>query len=277
MLIAHALNRVVVGCRKILGWGPQVECRRSGIRWSLDLNEGIDLSIYLLGAYEPRILRAYTPWLKPGDVVMDVGANLGAHTLHFARLVGARGQVHAFEPTDFAFGKLRRNLALNPECAAVVFPHQAFLVGHRTEKMPDAVFASWPVSRESGTVDPVHLGRLMAATGAQLVTGDDYCATCGLDRLDLIKIDVDGHELSVLQGLRTTLQRLRPRILIELAPFVFDALAPGAFDEVITFLTGIGYEFHDAHDGRPLPRIAAEFRRLLPTGGSMNVLVKPRD
>lgn len=275
MLIARAMNRVVVGARNMVGAGPRTECRRGGISWSLDLDEGIDLSIYLLGAYEPRLLRAYAPLLEPGAIVLDVGANMGAHTLHFARLVGLNGQVHAFEPTGFAFAKLRRNLALNPAYSPVVFPHQVFLVGQESEKMPGAVFASWPVNRDTTGVDPVHLGRTMSAAGAGTTTGDAYCSARGLQRLDLVKIDVDGHELSVLRGLHSTLRRFRPRILIEFAPFVFDGLSRGSFDELISFLAALGYEFRDANHGRHLPRTAEAFCRLLPLGGSMNVLVQP--
>lgn len=276
MLIARALNRVVLVARRAAGHGPETQCRRGGIDWALDLDEGIDLSIYLLGAYEPRILRAYTPLLRPGDTVLDIGANIGAHTLHFARLVGPTGSVHAFEPTDFAFAKLRRNLSLNPACASRVNAQQAFLVAGHGDGPPKTAYASWPVSRATDDVDPMHLGRSMPISGASVITGDDYCTAQGIHRIDLIKIDVDGHEFSVLQGLRHTLARLRPKILIELAPFVFDQVSPRAFEELISFLRVLGYDFFHAGSNRALPADANALRQCLPAGGSMNSVLIPR-
>lgn len=84
--------------------------RRDGIHWDLDLSEGIDFAIFLLGGLELRTLRLYRRLVQPGDTVLDVGANIGAHALPLARLVGASGRVVAFEPTQFAFCKLQRNL-----------------------------------------------------------------------------------------------------------------------------------------------------------------------
>ena len=110
LFIARLLNRSLRLLRGLLGRDMHVRCRRRGINWDLDLNEGFDLSIYLLGAYEPRSLNAYRPLIRPGFVVFDIGANIGAHALHFAQLVGEHGRVYAFEPTRFALEKLRQNL-----------------------------------------------------------------------------------------------------------------------------------------------------------------------
>src|SRR5271165_1711624 len=93
MFIARMMNRVLRVVRGLSGRRMRTRCKRRGIEWDLDLDEGIDLSIYLLGAYEPSMLRAYSSVIRTGDVVFDVGANIGAHTLHFARLVGPTGRV----------------------------------------------------------------------------------------------------------------------------------------------------------------------------------------
>ena len=64
----------------------------NGIRYHLDLNEGIDFSIYLLGSFEPGTQRTLQKLVKPGDVVFDIGANIGAHTLSMAQSVGDSGK-----------------------------------------------------------------------------------------------------------------------------------------------------------------------------------------
>ena len=93
--------------RRLVGGGPELVTSRQGLTWQLDLREGIDLSIYLLGRFEPSTVRCYTRLVNPGDVVLDVGANIGAHTLPLARLVGEAGRVIAFELTRYAFLKLQ--------------------------------------------------------------------------------------------------------------------------------------------------------------------------
>ena len=65
------------------------------------------------GQYEPENLRAYRRVVQPGFVVLDIGANIGSHTLPLAQMVGPSGRVYSFEPTDYAFGKQRRK---NPPC-----------------------------------------------------------------------------------------------------------------------------------------------------------------
>jgi hypothetical protein len=84
-----------------------------GIRYELDLNQNIDTSIYFLGAFEPDAVAAMKKFIRPGDVVLDVGANVGCHALLLSKLVGLHDRVIAFEPTDWAFRKPARNKELN--------------------------------------------------------------------------------------------------------------------------------------------------------------------
>src|SRR5271170_1360120 len=84
---------IMVGWARWLGGSKDlVEVRRDGLRWQLDLREGIDFSIFLLGVFERSSVNVYRRLIRPGDVVLDIGANIGAHTLQFARLVGGAGR-----------------------------------------------------------------------------------------------------------------------------------------------------------------------------------------
>ncbi len=192
--IARLLSRSLQVGRSLFGQDMRVRCRRRDVNWDLDLNEGIDLSIYLLGAYEPRSLNAYDPLLRGGSVVFDIGANIGAHTLHFARLVGKDGRVFAFEPTGFALTKLRRNLALNPALASRVSAEQYFMVADRDAFPPSTIASSWPLAELSSDPDEAHHGKEQASAGATAMTADDFCAKLGIGRIDFVKIDVDGYE-----------------------------------------------------------------------------------
>src|SRR5580692_10186007 len=112
--LARAVQMPVVAARSLARLGAVTTVRRRRVNWALDLREGIDFSIWLLGAFELATVRAYERLVRRGDTVLDIGANIGAHTLHLARAVGAEGKVWAIEPTDYAIGKLRDNMALNP-------------------------------------------------------------------------------------------------------------------------------------------------------------------
>src|SRR4030095_4914874 len=103
--LSHAISRG----RRLAGLGSQTEVVRDGLRWQLDLCEGIDLALYL-GIFETDSVSVVRRLLEPGAVVLDIGANIGAHTLPMARRVGPNGKVYAFEPTQFAFQKLQNNI-----------------------------------------------------------------------------------------------------------------------------------------------------------------------
>jgi FkbM family methyltransferase len=276
MLIARMMNRVLHWGRSALGLGMQATCKRNGIWWRLDLDEGIDLSIYLLGAYEPLALRTFRSKVASDDVVFDIGANVGAHTLHFARLVGSSGRVVAIEPTDYAIAKLQANLRINPDLAGRVTLRQHFLVGSDSFPVPPAVAARWPLAQTHSDINAHHLGKPEPLVNATVTTADDVFEAERLSRLNFVKIDVDGHEFEVLQGFRRTLQRFRPKILIELAPFLYEDESASDFDKYVSLVRELDYIFVDTRTGRSLSSDPAVLRRDIPPGCTLNCLMTPR-
>ncbi|MBX6324228.1 MAG: FkbM family methyltransferase, partial [Rhodospirillaceae bacterium] len=138
--LARLLSRGLLAARRASGRGPQARVVRAGVRWELDLREGIDLAVYL-NLYERATSRAIARHLRAGAVALDIGANIGAHTLPMARRVGPAGRVVAFEPTDYAFAKLRRNVGLNPDLAARIACLQVLLTGTDGARAPGPVYA----------------------------------------------------------------------------------------------------------------------------------------
>lgn len=270
--IARALYRMVRIARRPFGGQDLVVVRRHGIVWHLDLREGIDLTIYLAGAFERDTLRSLESLVRPGATVLDVGANVGAHTLHLARLVGEGGRVLAFEPTDFAVDKLRTNLRANPALEKRVTVHHVFLVAEPGAPVRATVSSSWPV--DGTRPDDAQMGsRAMGVGGAIATTLDDVLEAAGRPTIQLIKMDVDGHELEVLKGARRLLSASAPPIVMELAPYVFNP--PEKFDELVALLLGLGYTFLRFGSSRPLPRDSRALRVRIPHEGSINVLAAP--
>ncbi len=91
---------------------------------------------------ERQTVRACQRLVKAGDVVLDSGANIGAHILHLARLVGPQGRAVAFEPSDFAFRKLTTILTLNPDLATRILAEPIMLVGAPGTQIADRLYSS---------------------------------------------------------------------------------------------------------------------------------------
>lgn len=267
--IARLLSRAVLGARAIAGQGAVAQVRRGGLVWELDLREGIDLAIYLR-LYERATLRAYRRFLREGAVAVDIGANIGAHTLELARLVGKQGRVYAFEPTAYAFMKLLRNLRLNPEVAQQVVAAQCMLTDGKTA-IPSEIFSSWPL-QTADRLHEVHLGRPMSTDGATSAPLDACLFAASVQRVDLIKIDVDGYECVVLRGAVETLRRFRPIVILELAPYTLQERGSDA-NELAHILEDLSYETRDLHSGRSLS--IRELAASLPAGVGINIVAQP--
>ena len=269
--LARLASRVILVFRRMAGYGSNVTAGRHGIRWDLDLQEGIDLSIYLLGAFERKTVRAYSALIKENDIVLDIGANMGAHTLILAQLIGPGGKVIAFEPTTYACGKLFRNIALNPLLATRIQVKQWMLVSSPSEPLEPAIYSSWPLAA-SNDIHEQHHGRLMETSGAIAKTLDAAVHELGLKRVDFVKLDVDGHELSVIRGGLQVLREFKPRMILELAPYSFPDNQ--SFDSMVNLLWENGYVFRRLNNGVYLPKVAASLRSMIPDGGGLNVLAE---
>jgi len=258
----------------VLGLRNEATVRRGGIWWNLDLQEGIDLAIFLLGVFERRTLLACRRHLRTGDIAIDVGANIGSHTLHLARRVGSSGRVFAFEPTAFAHRKLLANIALNPALAARVTAEQIMLVDSGARTLAPQLYSSWPLTT-TAPVHAKHLGRLMDTAGARVVSLDEYLESARVSSVALIKVDVDGHECSVLRGALGAITRFRPVIVMEIAPYVLQE-AGHDLNDLVEIVASLGYELRDQRTESVLPTNAAGLRALIPEGAGVNVVARPR-
>ena len=177
---------------------------RRGLRYVLYPNENAQAYLDNGGNYELAETRYCERVLRPGDVAVDVGANIGLYTLLFSQLVGPRGQVHAFEPAPANARRLRVNLLLN-DVANVSVEEAAVYSrdGSVTLNLFDDRLGSWHTLGRPELPDPFRPGHTLAPAGAievPAVTLDDYAARHGLEQIALLKVDVEGAEPDVLAG-----------------------------------------------------------------------------
>jgi FkbM family methyltransferase len=245
---------------------------RDGVKYEIDPAEGIELSLFLFGKFQSHITN--NPFLKISRdaVVLDIGANVGLMTLQFAKMV-PHGKVYSFEPTYYALERLKKNLSLNPSLAANVEVINSF-VSERSDINPGIVaYSSWKVNGERGSEDhPVHLGTPKNADGVPSVSLNDFASKAGLQKIDFIKIDTDGHEYEVFKGAKETIAKFRPKIIFEIGLYVMDEKKI-SFDFYYQYFTDLRYQLIDTKSGA---KISLEnYKRHIPLKGSTDLIAIP--
>ena len=273
--IASFISRFVRKARSLLGLKNKTQFWRRGIKWDLDLAQGIDLAIFLEGRFEPNTIKTYKKYVGLGFVVLDIGANIGAHSLPLASMVGTSGKVIAFEPTDYAFEKLQTNLSLNEPLSPRVTPIQAMLCADTSKARPDAIPSSWSLDRggqKHGDIHPIHRGTYNSLKGAVPMRLDDWLQRNPVGQIDFIKMDVDGFEIDVLEGAAQTLLSQRPVIVMELMPYIFQERGR-KFSELVNLLKKHRYSC-STFSGDPLA-LDGSLEKKIGNGCSINVILKP--
>jgi FkbM family methyltransferase len=270
--IARMMYRAVHAGRTLFGRHDQEIVVRDGVVYDLDLSQGIDFAMFLGGMFERNTALALRKLVEPSSLVLDIGANIGAHTLRLAKLVGPKGRVLAFEPTDFAFRKLKRNLSLNPELASRVDAFHCFLTDRDVAGVPDAIYSSWPLTGKLG-LHAKHLGSEMRTEAAVARSLDSILSERPDLKVRLVKLDVDGFECGVLRGATRMLRETKPIFLMELAPYALEERG-ASLDEVLSYFLPNGYALFGERTEKPLPSNARELRRLIADGASLNVIAR---
>lgn len=219
----------------------------------LQLHLGNDLSrqLFITGIYDPNEFYLLSQILTPGMIVLDVGANEGLYSLFAAQLVGTEGQVLAFEPSQREYDRLCANLALNP--LLPIKPLQLAL--GQTNTQQTLKVAAGEHSGQNTLGDFAYAGVTCVETETVSVRRlDDLLPELGIQRVDVIKMDVEGAEFAVLQGAETLLRTHRPLLMLE---FVDQALQHQGSSgvEVEQWLRGLGYQLLviGPRTGLPMP------------------------
>jgi FkbM family methyltransferase len=224
-----------------------------GYSMELDLSDYMQRSVYA-GLYEVDDASWLRTVLKEGMTFVDVGANIGYYTALGASVVGKRGRVFAFEPDPFAFARLERFVKLNGlsqvECRPMALSNQEQKL---TLFVPPKSYRNHNPSTSRYCND-------MTAQEVSAGTLDRFAETSNVGCIDLLKIDVEGHELRVLQGGQRSIREGRiKRILCEFNEKML-ALAGSSACQLYEWLSREGY--HDV-DSAPKFGTAAENRRLV--------------
>ncbi|NVM04160.1 MAG: FkbM family methyltransferase [Candidatus Helarchaeota archaeon] len=213
-----------------------------GINYELHLNQLIDSSIYYSGCFEIETTNAIKKILKPGMIALDIGANIGCHTLPMAKIVGSKGKVIAFEPMKWPFKKLKRNIELNNFNNIII---ENIALSDKREVKEILFRSSW-------TLDNTKIEEANEPHKVQLETLDEYIKKHDIERVDFIKLDVDGYEYKILRGASGTLKKFKPTIIMELGIITLENFGDN-IEDLITFLSNLGYYFYSEKNFRKFP------------------------
>lgn len=213
-----------------------------GIVFKLELdpaNGFVDANIYAHGVYEPEILSIIKRLLPRGGTFVDIGANIGQHSLFAATVAGPKGHVISFEPIPRLATQIRASAALNNLSDTIVV--------HEIAASDQAGMATFRIR-------PGNIG------GSGLHSHDAsheeiYVSTSPADtllaeqcRIDLIKIDTEGHELHALRGLTRMLAQFHPALIVEFSPVFWNDEKERSIEEFFSLLEKNGYVCQDIED-----------------------------
>jgi FkbM family methyltransferase len=223
---------------------------------SVQLPELISIKIWRYGYFDEDVCRYLLHVLQPGMTFVDVGAHFGFFTLLAASLVGDAGRVLSFEPTPYTFSQLeknttgRRNIEL-VNCAAFDSETQLALRDFGIEF--SAYNSAFGMRQDAEHRRPVSREFQVSARRADDVVNERH-----FDAVHLIKIDAESSELKVLQGLTETLQRHRPKVILETGDFELEGVPKT--EQIIGWLRELGYWPHEVgRDGLLQPAESASF------------------
>jgi FkbM family methyltransferase len=209
-----------------------------GIKMLLDPSDLVSKTILksFWSRWEPAVWEAVSSRLSDGGVMLDVGAHIGYFTLKSSVRVGKSGRVVAFEPNPRTVETLRANVAASRAANVTVVP-VACTDGETTVNIYDTSTQHNSGGSSLSRANTGKESREFAVRGRPI---DDVLRELGIQRVDVMKVDVEGAELYVLRGAKETLQRFHPKIVIEVFPHQLAGMNT-TVEQLFSFIRQMGY------------------------------------
>lgn len=201
-------------------------------------NGYLDAQIYANGLYEPHIVKEILSNTKDGDVCIDVGANIGHHTIIMSQNVGDTGKIHAYEPIPKIKEQLTKSLLLNEiKNVNVLQIALSDKEGEMELNICDSNIGSSSLVNKTNDSEKINI---------QTKTLDSY----NYEKVNFIKIDVEGFEYNVLLGGENTISKYHPTIIIEYSPVYYQKSNPSHSKEILSFFKKYDYTIFDLEDNK---------------------------
>jgi FkbM family methyltransferase len=216
----------------------------------------------ITGEFEPDLAKLFSAVVKPGGIAIDVGANIGFTAILLAQIAS---RVIAYEVAPTTFPYLERNIARSGHENIELVPFGLGAVAGAAELTRNPVDRAGTFIADHATADR----RYHTSEQAEIRILDAEVKRLGQNAVDFLKIDVEGFEMSVIQGGRETLSRFHPIVVMEMNHWCLNAFQRIALPDFLDFVLGIfplayaiqGNEYLDLHD--PDRRYAAMHKNIV--------------
>ena len=194
----------------------------------------VQQNLFFLGEYEAPELCFIEKTLKPGDVFIDIGANIGLYSLYASKLLGKDGKVISFEPYLTNYNRLKKNVSLNQSENIVLEKLAIFQNKTQISMFYDDKEANHGMASS-------YLTEYSCSEIVETVSLDVYLKNQSFTSIDLIKIDIEGGEYPALLGMKETLMKYQPKLLIEIDNEIL-INTPYTEQQIIHYLSELGYK-----------------------------------
>lgn len=198
--------------------------------FNIDTTYPMESSIWLAGVYEVTTTNFLKKVIRKDDILVDVGANCGAITLLAGSLIN-QGKIYAFEPSPDVHMRLKNNINANPQLKKIV---KVFHYGLGRNKRQGFYYED-PHYRGNGAL------QTEGKVTVEIISLDEWVFLEKLEKIDLIKIDVEGMEYDVLLGGKAVLEKYQPIIYFETLPIFFQTTSY-TIKTIYEFLAALGYK-----------------------------------
>lgn len=207
---------------------------RENIKYRLDISDYMEYTLYFGIKAESRA--TLLSLIKEDMIILDIGTNIGETLLNFAK-INTKGINYGFEPVPYLYQRAKHNISLN-NFENIILNNIA--LSDKKEKL----FFHIPQNNNSGGI-AMSKNAQQGMLEVEAMTLDNFVSNQNIEKIDFIKIDVEGFEMNVLKGGSETLTKMKPQMFIELVDNHLKRQNTSS-KEVILFLKNIGYKIHHA-------------------------------
>jgi FkbM family methyltransferase len=259
----------------------------SGGRIVVDRNDKVARRLFYVGNFDSEVGTVLSTFLRPAMTFFDVGANVGFFSILASRLVGPKGHVFSFEPDSRNFDRLARNISVS-RISNVVLNRMALMDKDGSIKLKVLAEDGWGMYSSvgeplTGVKEPRGLSGETVTQHVKCSTMDSYVMENKIGEIDLVKIDVEGAELSVLRGGKKLLGRKRgPALVIEFNRITAGILGYDLF-QLRQYVESLGYTLYRVtKEGRILTKLGdvldiSRYENLVALKGTHSLIGFPRD
>mgnify|MGYP006087592465 FL=1 len=227
--------------------------KKNLINWNLDLSEGIDLSIFLFGSFQGKIVKSIVNFILKNKTkthktfyIIDIGSNIGDKSLSLTRnLIDKKinnFKIFSIEPTEYAFKKQLKNLNLNPNLKKKISLSKLYISNTNTRK--NSTYSSWQLE-DNLKSHKIHKGIAKEINkNTKTMSLDKFIKKNNITNNIILKIDVDGFEMKVLKSCVESIKKYDPIIFMEYAPYALKEYGSSIY-EFNKFIKRYNYKIFD--------------------------------